>query len=47
MSDLLRACVLFGECARSHYRHHQVVAYSSDLTDAQWKILEHLLLVLS
>ena len=40
----LRACVLFGECARDFGRHHQVVAYSSDLTDAQWKVLEPLLL---
>ena len=43
----LRACVLIGVCARSHGRHHQVVAYSSDLTDDQWKILEPLLLVSS
>ena len=41
----LRACVLFGECARRHGRHHQVGAYSSDLTDSQWKLLEPLLLV--
>ena len=41
----LRACVLFGECARRHDRHHQVVAYSSDLTDSQWQLLEPLLLV--
>ncbi|MHB8827356.1 MAG: transposase [Acidimicrobiales bacterium] len=34
-------------CARSRDRHHQVVAYSSDLTDDQWKILEPLLLVSS
>ena len=40
----LRACVLFGECARSHNGHHHVVAYSSDLTDVQWKVLEPLLL---
>ncbi len=43
----LRGCVLFGVCARSHDRHHQVVAYSSDLTDDQWKILEPLLQVSS
>ena len=40
----LRACVLFGECVRSRDRHHQVVAYSSDLTDSQWNLLEPLLL---
>jgi len=33
-----------GACARSHYRHHHVVAYSSDLTDAQRCELEPLLL---
>jgi transposase/SAM-dependent methyltransferase len=41
----LRGCVLFGECAKGHDRHHQVVAYSSDLTNAQWNLLEPLLLV--
>ena len=45
--SLLRACVLFGECAESHDRHNHVVAYSSDLTDAQWCVLEPLLLVSS
>ena len=39
----LRACVLFGECPKRHDRHYQVVAYSSDLTDAQWSLLEPLL----
>ena len=29
----------------SRNRHHQVVAYSSDLTDAQWNVLEPRLLV--
>jgi hypothetical protein len=43
----LRACVLFGECARQHKRHHQVVVYSSDLTDAQWNLLEPQLLLTS
>ena len=41
---VLRACVLFGECVRWHDRHHQVVAYSSDLTDSQWDLLKPLLL---
>lgn len=41
----LRGCVLFGECAQNVDRHHRTVAYLSDLTDAQWKILEPLLLV--
>jgi putative transposase len=41
----LRACVLFGKCARNRDRHHKVVAYSSDVTDAQWKMLEPLLLL--
>jgi putative transposase len=45
LDELLRGCVLFGECAQNVDRHHQTVAYSSDLTDAQWKILEPLLLV--
>jgi len=43
----LRACVLFGECARRHDRHHQVVAHSSDLTDSQWNLLEPLVVVSS
>jgi putative transposase len=43
--EILRACVLFGKCAKEHDRHHQVVAYSSDLTDAQWNLLEPLLVV--
>ena len=43
----LRACVLFGECAESHDRHYQAVAYSSDLTDAQWNLLEPLLVTSS
>ena len=36
-----------GQCAISRNRHHQVVAYSSDLTDSQWNVLEPLLLVSS
>jgi putative transposase len=43
-SSSLRGCVLFGECVSRDYRHHKVVAYSSDLTDDQWKVLEPLLL---
>ena len=43
----LRGCVLFGECVGSHRRHHHVVAYSSDLTDAQWNLLEPLLVTSS
>ena len=43
----LRGCVLFGECVGSHRRHHHVVAYSSDLSDAQWNLLEPLLVTSS
>ena len=46
-TTLLRACVLFGECTWSDDRHHHVVAYSSDLADAQWNFLEPLLLISS
>jgi len=42
-SRVLRGCVPFGECIKSRDRHHQSVAYSSDLTDAQWSLLEPLL----
>lgn len=40
---LLRGCVLFGECPSCRDQHDQAVAYSSDLTDAQWNLLEPLL----
>jgi transposase len=39
----LRGCVLFGECPNCRDQHDRVVAYSSDLTDAQWNLLEPLL----
>ena len=43
----LRGCVLFCECVGSHDRHYHVVAYSSDLTDAHWNLLEPLLVTSS